>query len=180
MDLAKPDLHDGDLYLRPLEKRHVEPMAALAEDDDVLRHTFVRAPFTSDDAVAWVARYVEGWGDGARAGFAIEDESRSFLGFCALVSIDGARKEAEIGYITTREARGRGIGTRMLRLITCWALEELGLERVELRIDVENPASARMAEKAGFQHEGTLRNVYFKDDRRIDLMIYSRLKDEPS
>jgi RimJ/RimL family protein N-acetyltransferase len=138
----------------------------------------VSAPFTPDDAIAWVARYVEGWQDGSRAGFAIEDEAGTFLGFCALVKIDAERREAEIGYITAPEARGRGIGRRMLRLITEWALADLELERVELRIDVANPASAKMAERVGFQNEGTLRNVYFKDDRRIDLMIYSCLRPD--
>ena len=154
-------------------------MTAVARDPDVARHTYVSSPFETDDAVAWIGRYVEGWKDGSCAGFAIEDEDGAFLGFCALVKINHKESEAEIGYITVPEARGRGIGTRMLRLISRWALAEVGLERVELNIAVDNPASAAIAERAGFRHEGTLRSVYFKDDRRIDLMIYGRLKTDP-
>src|SRR6187200_2573839 len=112
--MDKPDLRDGDLYLRPLGRRHLDDMAALADDEDVLRHTYVSSPFGPDDAVAWVGRYVQGWGDGSRAGFAIEDENGAFLGFCALVTLDEGHKEAEIGYITAPAARGRGVATRAL------------------------------------------------------------------
>ena len=178
MPLAKPDpdLRDGDLFLRPLGHQHVEAMTVLAQDADVARHTYVGSPFVTDDAIAWIGRYVEGWSDGSRAGFAIEDADGTFLGFCSLVTIDAPSSEAELGYITVPAARGRGVAPRMLRLITRWSFEVLELERLELRIDVENAASVTVAERAGFQHEGTLRNVYFKDGRRIDLMIYSRLR----
>ena len=59
-----------------------------------------------------------------------------------------------------------------------WAIGELGLARVELRIAADNSASIAVAERCGFVYEGTLRSLYFKDGLRADTAIYSRLPDD--
>lgn len=122
----------------------------------------------------WLERYDQP--DGARAGFAIVDEADGkFLGMAALVTLDMEGRQAEAGYIVAPGARGRGVASRALMLLTDWALDELGLERVELRITVENEPSIRVAEKCGYEHEGVLRSVHFKQGRRSDVAVYSRL-----
>jgi RimJ/RimL family protein N-acetyltransferase len=55
----------------------------------------------------------------------------------------------EVGYWLEREARGRGVATRALRLVVDWACRELGV-RLLLQADVRNAASRRVAEKAQF------------------------------
>ena len=49
------------------------------------------------------------------------------------------------------------------------------MERIELLISVDNPASKRVAERAGYVREGVLRSLWFKQDRREDTEIWSRL-----
>jgi RimJ/RimL family protein N-acetyltransferase len=49
---------------------------------------------------------------------------------------------------------------------------------LELRIDVENPASERVAERTGYVRDGVLRNVYFKEGFRGDLAVWSRLSQD--
>jgi RimJ/RimL family protein N-acetyltransferase len=48
-----------------------------------------------------------------------------------------------------------------------------------LLIDVENVASLRVAQRAGYVHEGVLRSVYLKPGRRIDQAVWSRLPSDP-
>ena len=91
------------------------------------------------------------------------------------MKLDRDAREAEAGYIVAPAARGRGIAVRALRLLTDWSLQELGLERVELRIEVENEPSIRVAERAGFVREGVLRSVHFKQGLRANIAVYSRL-----
>jgi RimJ/RimL family protein N-acetyltransferase len=91
------------------------------------------------------------------------------------VQIDREGRQAEAGYIVAPRARGRGIAARALRLLTDWALAELDLERVELRITADNVPSIRVAERAGFVREGVLRSVHFKQELRTDVAVYSRL-----
>jgi RimJ/RimL family protein N-acetyltransferase len=70
------------------------------------------------------------------------------------------------------------VATRTLRLLTDWGFSGLGLERIELRIDIVNPASERVAERVGYVREGVLRSYWFKEDIRGDLGIWSRLRTD--
>src|SRR5215831_1006832 len=54
-------------------------------------------------------------------------------------------------------------------------LEEIGLARIELRAELENPASLKVAERCGYVREGTLRNVHVKHGRRGDMALFSRI-----
>jgi RimJ/RimL family protein N-acetyltransferase len=94
--------------------------------------------------------------------------------------IDRDQGVVEVGYWTAAPARGRGLTTRALRLICRWLLEDVGAERVQLRADVENEGSLRVAEKAGFVREGVLRSsgVNPRLGRRVDYAIYSLLPGE--
>jgi RimJ/RimL family protein N-acetyltransferase len=167
-------MQDDEVRLEPLGSAHLEGLAELGRDPDVQRFTYVPSPWVEGFERTWLGRYDQP--NGARAGFAIVDAtSGEFLGMAALVRLDTAASEAEAGYIVAPAARGRGVAVRALRLLTEWSLQELGLERVELRIEVENEPSIRVAERAGFVREGVLRSVHFKQGLRADIAVYSRL-----
>jgi RimJ/RimL family protein N-acetyltransferase len=75
-------------------------------------------------------------------------------------------------------ARGRGIASTALRLLSGWALEE-GFGRVELITDPDNIASRRVAEKVGFGREGVMRaHTLHRDGRRRDALLFSLLPGE--
>jgi RimJ/RimL family protein N-acetyltransferase len=172
-------LSDGDIRLEPLTVEHAAGMDALARDQDVARFTRVPEPVPDGFGGLWVERYTRGRDDGTNAGFAIVDsESGDFLGFMALVKLNLETQEAEAGYIVASRARGRGVATRGLRLLTAWAFDELPLERIELLIDVENSPSAVVAQRCGYSREGVLRWTYLKPGLRSDTIVYSMLRRE--
>jgi RimJ/RimL family protein N-acetyltransferase len=173
-----PPLADDAIRLVPLAPRHDESLDAVARDPDVRRFTYVPSEPPSGFATGWRGRYDEGWRDGSRAGFAIESLDGEFLGFAAFVRLELESRQGEVGYIVAPAARGRGVATRMLGLIGEWGFGTLGLERIELRIDVENIASERVAERAGFTREGVLRSVAFKEGLRADVAVWSRLRSD--
>ena len=86
----------------------------------------------------------------------------------------------ELGYIVHPAARGRGVATQALILLTRWAFEELGALRAYLFIDVENAPSLRVAQRAGYVREGLLRSVHLKQDLRGDAELWSRLPSDRS
>jgi RimJ/RimL family protein N-acetyltransferase len=178
VDQPEPPLADDAISLEPLTQAHVPQMLAMAGDPDVVR--FTRVPSGADEAFArgWIRRYEEGWREGSRAGFAIRAADGSFLGFAALVDLDLDKREGEIGYMVAPAARGRGIARRALELLTRWGFDELGLLRLELRIGIQNSASESVAARAGYQRDGVLRNVYFKDGVRSDVAVWSRLSQD--
>ena len=72
------------------------------------------------------------------------------------------------------------MASRAVRLASEWALRACGLERLQLRADVRNTASRRVAENAGFHEEGVLRSIRFspRQGRRVDFAMYSLLPGE--
>ena len=80
----------------------------------------------------------------------IDAESGRLLGAIGVHRFGGEDGGPEVGYWLEREARGRGVATRALRLVVDWACRELGV-RLLLQADVRNAASRRVAEKAQFQ-----------------------------
>jgi RimJ/RimL family protein N-acetyltransferase len=87
----------------------------------------------------------------------------------------------ELGYVLARAHWGKGVAIAAVRraLRDVFAdLEPEGLWRVEALVDVGNPASQRVAEKAGFRREGVLRRHYWHKGRARDMVMYSFLSDD--
>lgn len=61
------------------------------------------------------------------------------------------------GYVFGKKFWGRGLATEALRVVVGWTLAQPEIFRVWAFCDVENPASARVMEKAGLVREGVLR-----------------------
>jgi RimJ/RimL family protein N-acetyltransferase len=174
-----PPLADDAIRLEPLDQTHLPDVAELIADEEVKRFTLVPSGAGDSFIRGWLARYEDGWTDGSRAGFAMRSAADgTFLGFAAIVHLDLDAREGEIGYMVAPASRGRGASVRAVELLTRWAFAELELERLELRIDVTDVASERVAERAGYRRDGILRNVHFKEGLRSDTAIWSRLKGE--
>ena len=171
---------DGGISLVPLTREDGSEMGILAGEPGAREYTMVPTQRGPDFGDAWVGRYVDGWAEGSRAGFSIRDRNDAFLGFMALVRLELEEGQAEAGYLLKGSARGRGVATIGLHLLTEWAFETLGLERVEMKIDTTNERSLLLAERAGYKLEGVLGSMYFKEGMRSDLALYSMVRaDRP-
>lgn len=154
---------------------HLPDVGEMIHDPDMLRFTRVPDPPPADFPHTWLARYEEGRRDGTREAFAIVDDELGFCGLAVAPRIDREAKTVELGYAIAPRARGRGVATDALAMLTRWAFAELEARRLELLIGVANEASKRVALKAGYVKEGVLRSLYFKQGRWEDTEIWSRL-----
>jgi RimJ/RimL family protein N-acetyltransferase len=166
---------EDDIRLVPLGREHLPILADVVNDPDVLRFTRVPDPPPEDFAEGWFAGYEVGRRAGTRDAFAILDGDGTFLGAAVAPAIDRATRTVELGYTIMPAARGRGVATCALALLTDWAFDSLDAERIELYISEDNDASKRVAERNGYRYEGTLRSLYFKQDMRADTEIWSKL-----
>jgi [ribosomal protein S5]-alanine N-acetyltransferase len=73
---------------------------------------------------------------------------------------------------------GRGYVTEAVQLIVDWLFGAKKFHRIQLVIVPQNLASRRIAEKCGFQLEGTARGAFFNDGRNQDVLIYSLLRTD--
>jgi RimJ/RimL family protein N-acetyltransferase len=74
---------------------------------------------------------------------------------------------------------GHGYVTEAVQLLVDYLFAMKKQNRIQLVIVPENAASRRIAEKCGFQLEGTARGAFFNDGRNQDVLIYSLLRDDP-
>ncbi|MEU4324571.1 GNAT family N-acetyltransferase [Nonomuraea dietziae] len=123
---------------------------------------------TLDDAVRWI----EGWQDRGHA-FAVELDGL-VVGNVAVTGID-RHGNGWVSYWTTAQARGRGVAARAAGLLAEWAFAERGLFRLELGHRTNNPASCRVAVRAGFVAEGIERGKLVYDGVRYDVERHARL-----
>ncbi|WP_088979666.1 GNAT family N-acetyltransferase [Micromonospora coxensis] len=122
----------------------------------------------------WI-RYRADWSGGDHVSLAVTSAADGvLLGSVSLHQIHG--EDASIGYWTVPAARGAGVASRAVVALTTWAFAELRLHRVELCHAVDNPASCRVAERAGYRAEGTLREAFrYGDGLRHDEHLHARL-----
>jgi RimJ/RimL family protein N-acetyltransferase len=88
---------------------------------------------------------------------------------------------AEIGYALARDAWGQGFASEAARALVEWALAQPSLYRVWAVCDVDNPASARVMEKAGMVREGLLRRWSVHPNVSAeprDCWCYARVRSE--
>jgi RimJ/RimL family protein N-acetyltransferase len=87
--------------------------------------------------------------------------------------------ELELSYhIYTQEHRGRGIATEAVTLMTDYLFNRTKHNRIRLIIHPDNLASKRIAEKCGYQHEGTARGAWFNRGKSQDVEVYARLRND--
>ncbi len=99
-----------------------------------------------------------------------------FVGFVDFKNIDWSVPKAEIGFYMDEKYAGKGYGSRALSLITEHGFDVLGFKKLFLRTHQSNSASRRIAEKCGFEMEGTLRRDYKTTaGELIDLLYYGKL-----
>jgi RimJ/RimL family protein N-acetyltransferase len=104
--------------------------------------------------------------------------SGQIVGSIGLFHADRAVRSVEIGYGVSSAQRGQGYATEALDAVARWALADGGIQRAWLTANTDNLASVRVAEKAGFRREGTLRRAGLEDDGLHDLAVFALLDDE--
>ncbi|MEV7834927.1 GNAT family N-acetyltransferase [Streptomyces subrutilus] len=112
-----------------------------------------------------IERMHERWQNEQSAIWAIaRPDGGQAVGLIGWGDIDLNGGSAEILYWILPAGRGRGTMVEATKRVTQWAFDELGLHRLRLCHSVANPASCRVAEKAGFSLEGTMRSTLLHED----------------
>jgi ribosomal-protein-alanine N-acetyltransferase len=164
------ELSDGEIVLRPWSLDDLDALVRAIDDPEIGRWMpKIPHPYSAEAGAAYLARSA-----GREGRFAIvRADGGGLVGGISLVPKHWGR--AEIGYWIRADARGRGLATRALVLISRWGLER-GFRRLQLHADVANPASHRVAEKAGFVREGVLRSWIEHDGSERDHILFSLLR----
>ena len=169
-------LGDDELELRRLRRADRDVVHRACQDPEILAWTTLPVPFTKEAVEALFEEADARWRDGSGAELAIVLDG-CLVGATHIVFHAGWR--ASVAYWLAPGARGRGIATRAVRLLTEWAFDtRADLVRIELWSIVGNEASDAVARRAGFSEEGVLRSrLPYRGEYR-DVRCFSLLRGD--
>jgi RimJ/RimL family protein N-acetyltransferase len=177
--LPDPPLADDLVRLREPATRDLGAVVEACQDPLVQRYTRVPEPYREADGRAFI---------GGAAGRRILGQSLELviagrdddvlLGMIGLIADRHDALRAEIGYWGAPSARGRGVATRALALLSRWCMTIGGFQRLDLQAATANEASLRVAQHCGFVREGVLRNSWYRGGGRSDMVLFSLVPED--
>lgn len=174
-----PPLSGAHVTLRPFVTTDAAAVAESCQDPEIPRFTMMPEGLTVAQAAHWIEQARRRWAQGI-ARFAVtirpSDRCSGQIG----MQFDLAAQRAEAFYWLDRRARGRGIASEALNLVTDWAFRGHQIVRVQLVTHLDNIASQRVAQRCGFTREGVLRAWEPVKDQRPDVVMWSRLVSDPA
>lgn len=133
------------------------------------------AEYDDEAGRAFVGRQWSRLDNGEGISLAIEPLARGGAVGLIVLMLRPQADVAGLGYWIVPSARGNGYATRAVRLLSEWALGEVGIKRVEAWVEPGNDASLRVLDAAGFELEGRLRSFLSFPTRRADALVLSRI-----
>jgi RimJ/RimL family protein N-acetyltransferase len=169
------ELRDGDVLLRPFRPEEVEFLVAAKGDGMVPTDVSPeRRRRTLERRVARSGRFVDG-----RLDLAIVAGGELVGDIEARQPKQGLPPGTfEIGIALDPAARGAGVGTRAVRLLTQYLFDELEAHRVQAGTWVENHAMRGVLERLGYTCEGVMRAFMPSERGRDDYALYGVTRDE--
>lgn len=134
-------------------------------------------PYTEQDGIDYISAMLSADENDTFA-FAITVEGKVIGSIGVFRQGNIHRQTAEVGYYIAEEYWGKGIMTEAIKQTCKYVFDNSDIIRIYAEPFAYNVASCRVLEKAGFQYEGTLRKNAVKNDKVIDMKMYSLLRTE--
>ncbi len=172
-----PVLADGVVTLRPFAPSDASGYAALNREPENVRWSASSAGMSETEALRSIEGTIAaGWRSGSTRRLAIIGPDGALAGTTALHNVRNG--SASLGIKLTAAARGRGLATRAVQLMIGYAFGPAGLQVLHWHAVVGNEPSRRLAERAGFQLEGTVRGYSYADGVPADAWIFSLVRGD--
>ncbi len=170
-------LTDGVVVLDQLRASDAPRVVLGCTDPESQRWLPLPSPYGDPEARAFISSRDDAAVRGEELTFAVRGGDDGLLAGVMSLSQRGRRGEAEIGYWTAPDRRGRGWTARAVRLVAEYAVVTLSLRRVELLVAIDNTHSRRVAEAVGAAYEGIRRRGLPSADAQ-DAAIYSLIRPD--
>ena len=163
------------IVLRPVAPTDHEDVFRGLSHPEVIRHYGVsfRTLEHTQEQMDWYATIER---DGTGQWWSIRHAGAgTFLGAIGLNGIVRQHRRGELGFWLLPEHWHQGYVSEALPLVIDHSFHHLGLHRIVAEVETGNPASAKVLQRAGFRHEGTLHDHEVKDGRYLSLHLYALL-----
>lgn len=173
-------LGDG-IRLRAIEKADIPRFVRWLNDPEVTRFLSFFSPLSMAMEENWFEQQLKTSPAEGQV-FSIEVQAGDdwiHIGNTGLHQIESINRSAEFGiFIGETGYHQKGLGLAATRLTMKHGFENLNLNRIYLYVCEANSRAINTYEKAGFVHEGVLREAVFKQGCYENLVLMSVLKSE--
>ena len=174
-----PTLETARLRLRKLRLSDAADFYAYARDPEVARFTTWTAHTSVDDSRAFIINALSQYGNGLVGQWGVEHKAdRRIIGTCGFAYCIAWHHRAEVAYALARPYWRQGYMTEAMHAVLAAGFDQLALNRIEARCEVDNLASERVMQKVGMRFEGVLRQHMLVKGSYRDLKLYAILREE--
>lgn len=168
------------IRLRAIERQDLPLFVEWLNEPEVRQNLLVNVPLSQAQEDGWFERTLNRPLEEQPLGIEVQTpEGWHLVGNCSFFDIDWRNRSTEIGiFIGDKHFWNRGYGTQVMRLMLKYGFNTLNLNRIYLRVYESNSRGIRCYEKAGFVHEGRLRQALFQDGSYIDMLMMSVIRSE--
>jgi RimJ/RimL family protein N-acetyltransferase len=168
------------IRLRAIEREDLPKFAAWLNDHEVRQYMMDAIPLSLENEKRWYETVIQQ--PRAQQPLAIEvftSDGWEMIGNLGMFNLQEINRCAEVGiFIGDKRFWNQGYGREALRLILRHAFDHLNLNRIYLHVDEINLRGIRSYERAGFVHEGRLRQAQFVNGKYVDVLVMSVLRSE--
>jgi ribosomal-protein-alanine N-acetyltransferase len=167
------------LMLRPLQLADAESMfLGWATDPEVVKYLSWKPHLSVDETKRIISYWMSNYPDPKFYIWGIQLKNGPLIGTISIHSIHEGFLRGEIGYALAKRYWNQGYVTEALQAVVDFSFGIVGFNRLEAHHSIYNPASGAVLIKAGFQHEGVLRQYYRSNEGFQDSRTYSILLND--
>jgi RimJ/RimL family protein N-acetyltransferase len=174
-------LENETVLLRPLQMNDYEHLLPFSlHEADIFTYSLVKA-IGAEALRTYLQNAIQARQERKEYAFIVWDKrAKSYAGSTRYYDFQPDHLCVQVGYTWYGKAfQGSGLNKNCKFLLFRFAFEQMGVERIELRADVNNRRSIEAIKSVGCQPEGILRSHLIKTDgTRRDSMVLSLLKSE--
>ncbi|NMH67951.1 GNAT family N-acetyltransferase [Bacillus sp. RO3] len=167
------------VQLRELTLDDVEDRYQWCLDQDVIKHLNMPEkypPFSREETERWIEMCMKKTNGYEQRAIMTEV---THIGWVDLKNIDQLNKHAELGIaIGDKTYWGKGYGLAAMKEMLMWGFHELGLNKIWLRVEVDNEKAIKSYLRMGYVEEGILRQDRLRNGEFVDRLRMSILKQE--
>jgi ribosomal-protein-serine acetyltransferase len=171
---------DEDVSLKLVELKDAERIYTLTDQSrDYLREwlPWLDGTTSVEDTRSFIESNLKGYAENKSMTTFILYKGE-VVGTAGYNQLDWSNKIAYIGYWLGKGYQGNGIMTRVAGALTDYAFNELKLNRVDIRVAVENKKSRLIPERLGFVNEARIRKAEWLYDHYVDHIVYGMLAED--
>lgn len=168
------------VHLRELTIDDTDDRYQWCLDKEVTKHLNMPErypPFSREETQTWIEMCINKTNGYEQK--AIITEEGIHIGWIDFKNIDNLNKHAELGIaIGDKSYWGKGYGLSAMNEMLIWGFTQLELNKIWLRVEIDNENAIKSYKNMGYVEEGILRQDRLRNGEFVDRLRMSILKDE--